>query len=77
MTISCESQRTIFMEKNPSYRFKTKHINVQYHFLRDTVERNKVLLEKEDTLKNIADSLTKLVSVLKFSWCREEMGIVS
>jgi hypothetical protein len=31
------------------------------------VERNKVLLEK-------VDSLTKSVSVVKFSWCREAMG---
>jgi hypothetical protein len=41
------------------------------------VERNKVLLEKVDKLENIVDSLTKSMSVLKFSWCREVMGIVS
>jgi hypothetical protein len=77
MKISCDSQSTIFLEKNPTYHSKTKHIDVQYHFMRDMVERNKVLLEKVDTLENIADSLTKSVSVVKFSWCREEMGIVS
>jgi hypothetical protein len=41
------------------------------------VERNKVLLEKVDTLENMADSLTKSMSVVKFSWYREAMGIVS
>jgi hypothetical protein len=41
------------------------------------VERNKVLLEKVDMLENIIDSLTKSMSVVKFSWCREEMGISS
>jgi hypothetical protein len=41
------------------------------------VESNKVLLEKVDTLENIADSLTKPVSVVKFSWCREAMGIIA
>jgi hypothetical protein len=41
------------------------------------VEENKVLLEKVDTLKNLADSLTKSVSKKKFSWCRVIMGIVS
>ena len=39
------------------------------------VEEKKVLLEKVDTLKNVADSLTKSVSIEKFSWCREFMGI--
>ena len=54
-----------------------KHIDVPYHFVRDTVENNKVLLEKVDTLENIANSLTKSVSVVKFSWCREAMGITA
>jgi hypothetical protein len=77
MKISCNSQSAIFLEKNPTYHFKTKHIDVQYHFVRDMVESNKVFLEKVDTLENIADSLTKYVSVVNFSWCREAMGIVS
>jgi hypothetical protein len=38
------------------------------------VEDKKVLLEKGDTLKNISDSLTKSMSIEKFSWCRESMG---
>jgi len=39
------------------------------------IEDKKVLLVKVDTLKNIADALTKYVSSEKFSWCRETMGI--
>ena len=56
-------------------QIKTNHIDVQYHFVRDMVEEKKVLLEKVDTVKNVADSLTKSVSIEKFSWCRESMGI--
>jgi hypothetical protein len=41
------------------------------------VEEKKVLLEKVDTLNNVADSLTNSVSTENFSWCRETMGIVS
>jgi hypothetical protein len=39
------------------------------------VEEKKVLLIKVDTLKNVADSLTKFVSTKKFPWCRGSMGI--
>jgi hypothetical protein len=35
--------------------------------VRDMVEENKVLLEKVDTLKNVADSLKKFVSTETFS----------
>jgi hypothetical protein len=77
MEISCDSQSPKFLENNPTYHSKTKHIDVQYHFVRDMVERNKVLLEKLDTLENITDSLTKSVSVVNFSWYKEAMGIVA
>ena len=70
-----DSQSEIFLAKNHAYRGKTKHINVQHYFVRDVVEDKKVLLEKVDTLKNVADSLKNSVSTEKFSWCREYMGI--
>jgi hypothetical protein len=77
VTLDCDRQSSIFLEKNPSYHSKTKHIDVQYHFVRDMVEEKKVLLEKVDTLKNVADSLTKSVSTKNFSWCRVTMGIAA
>ena len=58
------------MVKNSTYHSMTKHIYVQYHFVRDMVEEKKVLLMKVDTLKNVVDSLTKSVSTEKFSSCR-------
>jgi hypothetical protein len=48
MKVSCNSQSAIFLANNPSYHSKTKNIDVQYHFIRDMVESNKVLLEKVD-----------------------------
>jgi hypothetical protein len=77
MKVSCDNQSALFMAKKPTYHSKTKNIDVQYHFVRDMVESNKVLLEKVDTLENILYSLTKSVSVVKFSWCREAMDIVA
>eukprot|EP00253_Pinus_taeda_P009578 PITA_09578 len=74
--IDCDSQSAILLAKNLTYHSKTKHIDFQYHFVRDMIEEKKVLLVKVDTLKNTADALTKSVSSEKFSWCRETMGIV-
>ena len=75
ITIDCDSQSAIFLAKNPAYHSKTKHIDVQYHFVRDMFEAKRVLLVKVDTLKNIADALMKFVSTHKFFWCREIMGV--
>eukprot|EP00253_Pinus_taeda_P031985 PITA_31985 len=73
--VDYDNQSAIFLAKNPAYHSKTKHIDVQYHFVRDMIEDKKVLLVKVDTLKNTVDALTKSVSSEKFSWCRETMGV--
>jgi hypothetical protein len=75
--IECDSQSEIFLAKNPAYHSKTKHIDVQYHFVRDMIEENKVSLMNVDTFKNVSDSLKKSVSTEKFSWCRGSMGIAA
>eukprot|EP00253_Pinus_taeda_P020148 PITA_20148 len=41
--IDSDSQSAIFLAKNPAYHSKTKHIDVQYHFVRDMIEDKKVL----------------------------------
>eukprot|EP00253_Pinus_taeda_P011767 PITA_11767 len=73
--IDCDSQSAIFLAKNLAYHSKTKHIDVQYHFVRVLIEDKKVLLVKVDTLKNTADALTKSMISEKLSWCRETMSV--
>jgi hypothetical protein len=38
LTIGCDSSSAIFLTKNPSYHSKIKHIDVQFHFVKDMVE---------------------------------------
>jgi hypothetical protein len=77
MWINCDSHSEIFLEKNLAYHSKSKHIDLQHHFMRDMVNNKKVGMEKVDTLENIADSLTKSVSAMKLFLCREVMGITT
>ena len=63
------------MAKNPTYHSKTKHIDLQYHFVRDMIEDKKVLMVKVNTFKNTTNALTKSVSSEKFSWCKETMDV--
>ena len=52
--------------KNLIFHARTKHIDVQYHFVSDMVEDGKVKLKKVETLVNVAHGLTKLMSIEKF-----------
>ena len=44
--LDCDIQSEILLENNLDYQYKKKHIDVQYYFVRDMVEINKVFLEK-------------------------------
>lgn len=39
------------------------------------VEDGKVILEKVDSLENVADALMKPVNTDKFKWCTSSMGL--
>ena len=75
MTISSDNPSVINLAKSPIFHARTKYIDVQYHFVRDMVKDGKVKLEKVETLVNVADALTKPVSIEKFRWCSESMGL--
>jgi hypothetical protein len=75
--IDCDNQNEMFLVKNTTYHSKTKNIDIQYHFVRDMVEENKVFFMKVDILKNVTDSLIKSISTEKFSWCIGSMGIAT
>jgi hypothetical protein len=76
ITVQCDSNDAIYLAKNPTFHAKTKHIDIQYHFLRDMVDDGKVILEKVDTLHNVVDALTKTMSIGKFKSCCESMSLM-
>lgn len=77
ITISCDIQSAICLAKNPIFHARTKHIDVQFHFVGDMVEDRKVNLEKVDTAKNFVNALKKPVCTKKFKWCSESMGLLA
>ncbi|GKB77547.1 hypothetical protein Tco_0944442 [Tanacetum coccineum] len=60
---------------NPTFHSKTKHIRVQYHFVREKVEEGTVDMQKIYTDDNVADYLTKAINCDKFIWCRSSCGL--
>lgn len=70
-----DSQSAICLANNLAYNVRSKHIDVQFHFVCIMVEDGKVILNKVDTQENVADALTKLVSTHKFRWCSNSIGL--
>lgn len=51
----------IHLVKNPTFHDCTKYIRIQYHFMRDMVEKGTILLKIIDIEVNLVDMLTKPV----------------
>ncbi|GJY36937.1 retrovirus-related pol polyprotein from transposon TNT 1-94 [Tanacetum coccineum] len=42
ITLFCDNQSALYLARNPTFHSKTKHIRVQYHFVREKVEEGTV-----------------------------------
>ena len=73
--VFCNSQSALHIAKNPVFHSKTKHIGVQYHFVREVVEDKSVDLQKIHTKENLAYVLTKPINTDKFVWSGSSCGL--
>ena len=64
-----DSKSALHIARNLAFHSKTKHICVQYHFVREVVEEGSVDMQKIHTNGNLADVMTKPISIDIFIWC--------
>nr|GEW25067.1 ribonuclease H-like domain-containing protein [Tanacetum cinerariifolium] len=57
--IYIDNESTICIVKNPVFHSKTKHIEIQHHFIKDAYEKKLIQVLKIHTDDNVADLLTK------------------
>jgi Reverse transcriptase (RNA-dependent DNA polymerase) len=58
-TLFCDNQGAISLAKNPTHHAKTKHVDVQLHFIRDHIEKGTINVEYCPTEDMLADLMTK------------------
>ena len=71
----CDNQSAICLAKNSAFHARSKHIDVRYHWIRDTVNSGEVEFKDVRTYKNCADMLTKVVTKSQLEMCRQLAGL--
>lgn len=74
-TIMCDNQGCIALAKNPTHHSRTKHIDVQHHFIREKLEGNEISLKYCPTEDMVADVLTKALAKDRHQRLAKAMGL--
>jgi len=75
ITVYCDNTSVISLSKNPMMHSRTKHIPIKYHFLREQVAEQNIILEYISTKEHIADIFTKPVPREAFEHLHQKMVI--
>jgi hypothetical protein len=74
-TVFCDNQGAIRLSKDSTFHARTKHIDVHFHFICQTISQNHISLDYIPTTDMIADIFTKSLSFHKFSGFRSLLGV--
>ena len=75
-TIKTDSLSAIELAKNPTYHARTKHVDITYHFVRESLLSKSIDLVYENTSTILADNLTKATSIPKFKEFTSEINLI-
>jgi hypothetical protein len=72
----CDNESAIHMEDNPVQHSRTKHIDIQYHFVRDHQQKGDIKIAYVSIHNQLADIFTKPLDEKTFSNLRNELNIL-
>jgi hypothetical protein len=73
----CDNQAAIMLSLDQQFHARTKHFDIQTHFLRDKVDDKTVTLEYCPTSEMVADVLTKALGRQKFRGFVSDLGLLA
>jgi hypothetical protein len=75
ITLHTNNQGAIALAKDNCFHARTKHIDIQYHFIRELIEQKKVKIIYIPSADNISDILTKALPSPQFKHLASQLGL--
>jgi hypothetical protein len=74
--IHYHNQSCINLFENPMFHDRSKHIEMRYHHVRGMMQKNNLNIHYAPTAEQTANILTKPLSLTKFVYFRDKLGVV-
>jgi hypothetical protein len=75
-TLFCDNQGAIRLSKDATFHGRTKHIDVHFHFIRQTINSGHIMMQYCSTDDMIADIFTKSLARVKYEKFRTLLGVI-
>ena len=75
--ILCDNLSTTYLVVNPLLHTHTKHVEIDYHFVRERVAQNLLLVQFIPSEDQLADVMTKALLTQKFIPLRSKLIVLS
>ena len=73
--IHCDNQSCVNLSEIPTFHDRSKHIEMQYHYLWDMVQKVSICLQYIPVDEKIVDVFTKPLYATKFVYFQDKLGM--
>lgn len=74
--LKCDNKSAEALASNPKYHSKTKHIELDLHFIREHVARNEQQITHVSSYDQVVDILTKPLAFDQFNYLRSKLNVL-
>jgi hypothetical protein len=75
-TLWCDNIEATYLSANPVFHHRSKHVEVDYHFVRERVSSQQLDVRIISTKDHVTDIMTKPLPVTSFNFFRRNLNIV-